>query len=230
MSNAQMEYIFDTYKMLFAHYGEQHWWPSKSGAPWEIVTGAVLTQNCAWRNVEKALENLTVLNVTAPQQVLALSPETLQDAIRPAGFFTQKSVYLQEVARFFIACETEFAQPCTAAELRARRERLLGVKGVGRETADSILLYAFGLSIFVIDAYTRRVAERHLAIPDAATLPYDALQKIFMDNLPRDVRIYNEYHALIVRLCKDTCRKQACGCFFCSLQCTGNIRYDNDSK
>jgi endonuclease-3 related protein len=213
--------IYDIYKTLFAHYGEQHWWPSKSGEPWEIVAGAVLTQNCAWRNVEKALDNLSALGVSTPHQLLALPPATLQTAIRPAGFFTQKSVYLQEAARFFIAHEAEFSRPCPAEELRARRMRLLGVRGVGRETADSILLYAFKQPVFVIDAYTRRFAERHLAIPHAATLPYDALQTIFTGNLPQEVRIYNEYHALIVRLCKDTCRKQSCACPFAPCNAEG---------
>jgi len=211
--------ILDTYSILFAHYGEQHWWPSKSGTRWEIAVGAVLTQNCAWRNVEKALENLSAIGVETPQQFLELPLATLQEAIRPAGFFTQKSAYVQEVARFFIGHETEFARPCPPTELRMRRKRLLGVKGVGKETADSILLYAFGQPIFVIDAYTRRVVERHLNIPQAATLPYDTLQAIFMDNLPEDAHIYNEYHALIVRLCKDTCLKQTCGCSF--LPCNG---------
>ncbi|MCL1919931.1 MAG: hypothetical protein FWG50_02465 [Kiritimatiellaeota bacterium] len=200
------------YEALFARYGEQRWWPSKSGAAWEIVAGAVLTQNCAWRNVEKALGNLASLGVDTPQRLLALPLGALREAIRPAGFFMQKSLYLQEAARFHIGHAAAFSTPCAAAELHARRARLLRVRGVGRETADSILLYAFNHPIFVIDAYTRRVAERHLRIPRAATLPYDALQAIFMRNLPNDTRLYNEYHALIVRQCKDTCRKQTCGC------------------
>ena len=200
------------YRILSAHYGEQHWWPSKSGAPWEVVAGAILTQNCAWHNVEMALANLTALGVDSPQQVLALPLATLQETIRPAGFFTQKSAYLREVARFFIDHADELARPCAAADVHRHRERLLHVKGVGRETADSILLYAFNHPVFVIDAYTRRVAARHLGIASAESLPYDALQAIFMRNLPADTRIYNEYHALIVRLCKDSCRKNACHC------------------
>ena len=204
--------IFNLYKTLFAYFGEQHWWPSKSGTQWEIIAGAILTQNCAWRNVEQALENLSELNVNTPQQLLALPLATLRKAIRPAGFFMQKSICLQEVARFFCVHTTEYTFPSTEAELRARRKQLLSIKGVGRETADSILLYAFYQPIFVIDAYTRRVAERHLNIPDAATLPYDTLQTTFMKNLPKDTQIYNEYHALIVRLCKDFCMKQHCLC------------------
>jgi len=213
MGSLTIPLIGEAYQALFARYGEQHWWPSKRGARWEIAAGAVLTQNCAWRNVVLALDNLSALGVDTPQQLLALPLDALRAAIRPAGFFMQKSVYLQEVARFFIEHETEFASPCAAAELRARRARLLCVKGVGRETADSILLYAFGQPVFVIDAYTRRFAERHLCLSGAAAFPYDKIQAIFTDNLPQDTRIYNEYHALIVRLCKETCRKHACDCF-----------------
>ena len=205
--------IHALYKTLFAYYGEQRWWPSKSGTQWEIIAGAILTQNCAWRNVEQALENLSELGVNMPQQLLALPLATLRSAIRPAGFFLQKSICLQEIARFAIAHTAEYTFPCSStAELRARRKQLLGIKGVGRETADSILLYAFSQPIFVIDSYTRRVAERHLDIPQAATLPYDTLQALFMKNLPKDTQIYNEYHALIVRLCKDFCLKQRCLC------------------
>ena len=204
--------IHALYKTLFAYFGEQHWWPSKSGTQWEIIAGAILTQNCAWRNVEQALGNLSALDANTPQQLLALPLATLRKAIRPAGFFMQKSICLQEVARFFITHTTEYTFPCAEAELRTRRKQLLNIKGVGRETADSILLYAFNQPIFVIDAYTRRVAERHLDIPDAATLPYDVLQATFMKNLPNDTQIYNEYHALIVHLCKDFCQKQRCLC------------------
>ena len=204
--------IHRLYKILFAHYGEQHWWPSRNGSAWEIAMGAVLTQNCAWRNVEKALENLSALGVDTPRHLLALSLATLREAIRPAGFFMQKSVYLQNIAQFFVESSDAFSLPCSEADLRVRRNRLLSVKGVGRETADSILLYAFNQPIFVIDAYTRRVAERHLGIAHAATISYDTLQAIFMSGLPKDTRVYNEYHALIVRLCKDSCRKQSCCC------------------
>jgi len=205
--------IFNLYKTLFAYFGEQHWWPSKSGTQWEIIAGAILTQNCAWRNVEQALENLAERNVNSPQQLLALPLATLRAAIRPAGFFMQKSICLQNVARFFVVHTAAFTFPCSSAdELRTRRKQLLDIKGVGKETADSILLYAFSQPIFVIDSYTRRVAERHLNIPDAATLPYDTLQTIFMRNLPKDTSLYNEYHALIVRLCKDFCQKKLCLC------------------
>lgn len=194
------------YDRLFAIYGEQHWWPCKSGSRWEIVTGAILTQNCAWTNVEKALVNLENSGIVSPEAILKTPDDTLRELIRPAGFFKQKSVYLKSVAQFFLENEQEFLQ---SDDVQALRKRLLAVKGVGNETADSILLYAFHKPLFVIDAYTRRVAERHLNLD--GTMPYGQLQKIFMDALPIDVSLYGEYHALIVALCKQSCLKSGCG-------------------
>lgn len=201
--------ILQTYRILFELYGEQHWWPCRSGSRWEIVADAILTQNCAWRNVEKALQNLSSLGLDKPENISQSDMEVLRDAIRPAGFFKQKSVYLKEIAAFFVEHEAEYSRKASESELKKRRDKLLAVKGVGRETADSILLYAFRQPIFVIDAYTRRMAGRHLGIDGA--LPYDELQRIFMNALPREVQIYNEYHALIVRLCKESCLKRGCG-------------------
>ena len=195
--------LFDT---LLAYYGPQKWWPCQSGARWEIITGAILTQNTAWTNVEKAIGNLLSSDVMSPERVLVTSDTELQELIRPAGFFTQKCAYLKAMAAFMLERELAFEQ---SADVWTLRKELLAVKGVGRETADSILLYAFNKPIFVIDAYTRRVAKRHLHLD--GTLHYDILQKIFMDALPADVAIYNEYHALIVALCKESCHKAGCG-------------------
>ena len=194
------------FDILFDYYGPQHWWPCQTGARWEIIVGAILTQNTAWTNVEKAIGNLLAADVMSPECVLATPDTGLQELIRPAGFFTQKCAYLKAMAAFMLERESAFEQ---SADVGALRKELLSVKGVGRETADSILLYAFDKPIFVIDAYTRRVAARHLGLD--GTLPYDILQKIFMDALPGDVTIYNEYHALIVALCKESCHKSSCG-------------------
>ena len=194
------------FETLFDYYGAQKWWPCQSNLRWEIITGAILTQNTAWTNVEKAIGNLLGTDVMSPEKVLETPDSELQELIRPAGFFTQKCVYLKAMAAFLLEREVEFEQ---SADVWALRKELLVVKGVGRETADSILLYAFNKPIFVIDAYTRRVAERHLHLD--GTLHYDILQKIFMDALPPDVTIYNEYHALIVALCKESCHKSGCG-------------------
>ena len=192
--------------VLLDCYGPQHWWPCQTGARWEIITGAILTQNTAWTNVEKAIGNLLSSGVMSPERVLATSDTELQELIRPAGFFKQKCACLKAMAAFMLERESVFEQ---SADVWTLRKELLAVKGVGRETADSILLYAFNKPIFVIDAYTRRIAERHLQLD--GTLHYDTLQKIFMDALPPEVAIYNEYHALIVTLCKESCKKSACG-------------------
>ena len=194
------------FTVLLDCYGPQDWWPCQSGARWEIITGTILTQNTAWTNVEKAIGNLLSAGVMSPARVLATPDTELQELIRPAGFFKQKCAYLKAVAAFMLEREAAFEQ---STDVWALRKELLSVKGVGRETADSILLYAFNKPIFVIDAYTRRLAQRHLHLDE--TLHYDILQKIFMDALPGDVTIYNEYHALIVALCKESCHKSGCG-------------------
>ena len=211
-----MNPIRQLFDILFDCYGTQHWWPCQTGARWEIISGAILTQNTAWTNVEKAIGNLLAADVMSPETVLATPNDKLQELIRPAGFFTQKCAYLKAVAAFMLERERAFEQ---SADVWALRKELLAVKGVGRETADSILLYAFNKPIFVIDAYTRRVAERHLHLD--GTLHYDILQKTFMDSLPPDVTIYNEYHALVVALCKESCRKSGCGEICSEIICLG---------
>ena len=198
--------IRQLYDALFEYYGPQHWWPCLTGERWEIIAGAILTQNTAWTNVEKAIGHLLAAEVMTPQKALETSDGELQELIRPAGFFKQKCAYLKAAAQFIIDHEAEFAQ---SDDVWTLRQQLLAVKGVGRETADSILLYAFNKPIFVIDAYTRRVAERHLGLD--GSVPYDILQKTFMDALSCDATLYNEYHALIVILCKESCRKSGCG-------------------
>ena len=201
-----MNPIRKLFDVLFDYYGPQDWWPCQTGARWEIIAGAILTQNTAWTNVEKAIENLLADNIMSPQKVLETTDAELQELIRPAGFFKQKCDYLKAMAQFIIGHEVEFEK---SDDVWALRKRLLAVKGVGRETADSILLYAFNKPIFVIDAYTRRIAERHLDLD--GSVHYDVLQKTFMDALPCDVDLFNEYHALIVALCKESCHKSGCG-------------------
>ena len=200
------------FEALFAMYGEQHWWPSRSGGRWEIAAGAVLTQNTAWTNVEKALANLERAGWTTPEAILAAPEAALREVIRPAGFFMRKALSLKNVAAFFRDRERVFL---TSNDLPALRRELLAIGGVGPETADDILLYAFKKPVFVIDAYTRRVAARHLKMDGA--LPYDDLQRRFMAALPPDPALYGEYHALILALCKDSCRKSACGPACCRL-------------
>lgn len=194
------------YDILLQHYGPQNWWPCQTGTRWEIIAGAILTQNTAWTNVEKAITNLIAANIMSPDQICDTPDTALQEFIRPAGFFTQKCAYLKEMAQFIREHEKQFVM---SDDVWTLREHLLTRKGVGRETADSILLYAFEKPIFVIDAYTRRIAERHLDLDGKA--PYDVLQKTFMEALGTDKTVYNEYHALIVALCKESCKKSQCG-------------------
>ena len=201
-----MNPIRKLFDILFDYYGPQNWWPCQSGLRWEIIVGAILTQNTAWTNVEKAIGNLLASGVMSPESVLSTPDALLQELIRPAGFFKQKCAYLKAMAAFILERESAFEQ---STDVWTLRKELLAVKGVGRETADSILLYAFNKPMFVIDAYTRRVAERHLHLD--GTLHYDILQKIFMEALPPDTTVYNEYHALIVALCKESCKKSSCG-------------------
>ena len=194
------------YDILLQHYGPQNWWPCQTGTRWEIIAGAILTQNTAWTNVEKAITNLIAANIISPDQICDTPDTVLQEFIRPAGFFTQKCAYLKEMAQFIREYEKQFVM---SDDVWTLREHILTRKGVGRETADSILLYAFEKPIFVIDAYTRRIAERHLDLDGKA--PYDVLQKTFMEALGTDKTVYNEYHALIVALCKESCKKSQCG-------------------
>ena len=135
------------FTVLLDCYGPQKWWPCQTGARWEIITGAILTQNTAWINVEKAIGNLLAAGVMSPERVLATPDTELQELIRPAGFFTQKCAYLKAMTAFMLERESAFEQ---SADVWALRKELLSVKGVGRETADSILLYAFNKPIFVI--------------------------------------------------------------------------------
>ena len=195
--------VMAIYEALLKHYGPQGWWPVAGsyhpgdyGYPrneeeaFEIIAGAVLTQNTAWTSVERALENLRRIEALNPCKILALRLDVLKSAIRPAGFFNQKAIYLREVALLF-------------AGLKGRtpsRKELMSVKGVGNETADSILLYAYKRPEFVIDAYTKRIATA-LGLAERGA-GYMELKDLFESNLPRDVAIYQEYHALLVEHAK----------------------------
>jgi endonuclease-3 related protein len=190
----------ELYETLYAYYGDLNWWPGNS--PYEIIVGAVLTQNCAWRNVERAIANFGD-NLT-PEYVLKTDDKTLGEIIRPAGFFTRKTLYLKAVTEWFSRYNFD-ASKVASDDLQTVRTELLSVIGIGRETADSILLYAANLLTFVIDAYTKRLSVR---LPLSAETDYEKLRMFFMKNLPADVYLYNNFHAAIVNLCKDFCRKK----------------------
>lgn len=193
---------------MFRHYGLLHWWPGET--PFEVMVGAILTQNTAWTNVEKAIANLKREDLLHPEKLYRLSPKKLARLIKPAGYFNVKTKRLKNFLKFFL-------EECggNVALLRKQssetlREKLLAVNGIGPETADSILLYALEKPIFVIDAYTKRILSRHFLGPQNAD--YHPLQKFFMSHLKPDVPHYNEYHAQLVNIGKDFCKKKPrCG-------------------
>ena len=198
------EKLTKIYQTLLARYGELHWWPAKT--PYEVMVGAVLTQNTAWGNVEKAIANFG--GSLSPENVTNAGLEELIDIIRPAGFFNQKAGYLKAVTAWYAnyGYDVPTVQRQPLAKLRGE---LLATKGVGQETADSILLYAFGFPTFVVDAYTVRLCER---VPIEAGKGYAAVKAYFERNLPPGAEVYNNFHALIVVNAKEHCRKKpSCG-------------------
>lgn len=207
--------LMDIYNRLFAAYGDPHWWPAET--PFEVIIGAVLTQNTAWGNVEKAIANFGD-NLT-PEYLLSLESAELADIIRPAGYFNQKTGYLQTVTRWF----GQYGYNVDAVKklpMDRVRSELLSLRGIGRETADSILLYAFEFPSFVIDAYTMRLIGR---LPLSAGSDYESVKAFFERHLPCDEKLFNEYHALIVLHAKAHCWKtpSCTGCPLFDICATG---------
>ncbi|RMG38233.1 MAG: endonuclease III domain-containing protein [Gammaproteobacteria bacterium] len=198
------------YEDLLALYGAQSWWPADS--PFEVAVGAILTQNTNWSNVERALERLKAAEALGCEAILAMDVARLAELIRPAGYYNLKAQRLRNLCRYL--SEMGGLQGLRALSCAQAREGLLGVKGVGPETADDILLFALDRPVFVIDAYTRRLLRRQgLARGDE---PYEVLRQGFEQALPADVRLFKEYHALIVEHAKRACRKRA-DCAVCGL-------------
>lgn len=204
--------IDEAYNRMYAAFGPQHWWPGQSAL--EVIVGAVLTQNTNWKNVELAIDNLRNANVLALDALHSVELETLESLIRPAGYFRLKSKRLKNVVNFIVNNYGDVDSMFRESVDELRRQ-LLKVNGVGPETADSILLYAGNQPTFVIDAYTARIAKRHGWIELEAE--YHDLKEFFESHLNRDVALFNEYHALIVRVGKDFCKPQP-RCEDCPLQ------------
>lgn len=200
----------ELYARLFRAFGPQGWWPAES--PFEVFVGAILTQNTSWRNVEKAIANLKQKGGLAPEAIYKMPIEELEDLIRPSGFYKVKARRLKEAVAFLLQEFEGRIDLMAKMPLQELRSKLLKVKGIGEETADSILLYACDKPIFVVDAYTKRILSRHRITKDSSN--YHELQRLFMDALPEDVALFKEYHALLVRLGKSFCRpKPRCeGC------------------
>lgn len=205
--------LIEIYDLLLARFGHQRWWPGESRD--EIIIGAILTQNTNWGNVEKAIENLKRAGAMSLSQLNCVDTAELAELIRPAGYYNIKAKRIRNFLAWFFdefSGDIELIEKCDTQTLR---QKLLSVNGIGRETADSILLYAFERPGFVVDTYTFRIAYRHGLIDDACD--YDELQRLFEDNLDCDTKLFNEYHALLVKCAKEFCRPKA-KCDGCPLQ------------
>jgi endonuclease-3 related protein len=204
MSGGEGKTLIRVYRTLLKAFGGQGWWPAET--PFEVVVGAILTQNTAWRNVERAIKNLKEKAVLTPEGLRRISETRLAELIRPAGYYNVKAKRLKDMMSFLDKDYGGDLRRMFNEPLPSLREKILQVKGIGPETADSILLYAGEKRIFVIDAYTRRVLSRHGMITEEAT--YKDIQDLFMLGLPQDVSLYKEYHALFVHLAKTFCRTE----------------------
>jgi endonuclease-3 related protein len=216
LSRQSLLQIFD---LLRACYGPQHWWPGDS--PFEVIVGAVLTQNTAWNNVAQAIANLQREGLLEPGALLRAEPDSVKALLAPAGYYNIKYDRLMSLLRFLDGYGADLER-LRSLPLETLRAELLEVKGVGPETADSILLYALQRSVFVVDAYTRRLFSR-LGYEWMQKASYGEVQEFFMEALPPDTSLYNEFHALIVVHCKGTCKKRPLcdGCCLLSLSCRG---------
>ena len=201
------------YRAMLETLGPQHWWPART--PFEVIVGAILTQNTAWVNVERAIANLRRERLLTPAAIASVPSARLARLIRSSGYFRQKTKKLKAFVTFLRrgyggSIVRMFRTP--TAELR---EKLLAVHGIGPETADSILLYAGGHAVFVVDAYTKRILERHQLAPTKSS--YEETRQLFEQSLPRDARLYNEFHGLIVNVGKNWCRPRSPRCESCPL-------------
>lgn len=201
------------FRRLYSEFGPQRWWPAENS--FEVIIGAFLTQGTNWLNVEKAIARLKANNVLRPEKLYRLSPAKISALIKSAGYHNVKARRIKEFLKFFFEVYGGDLKKMSQENPRKLRKLLLSVNGIGPETADSILLYALDKPVFVVDAYTKRIFSRHGLITEEAS--YAQVQDIFMRNLKNSARIFNEYHALLVKLGKDYCRKQDPKCVICPL-------------
>ena len=205
----------ELYDRLFAAYGEQHWWPGET--PFEVMVGAILTQNTAWANVEKAITALKDADALNPEALRTRPIDELAALIRPSGYFNAKARKLRALGEYLAFCGDDIERLFTSKPLDELREELLALHGVGPETADSMLLYAGNLPSFVIDAYTIRVLQRLGIINSDSKPKYEDVRALFQQSLPTNVRLFNEYHALFVAHGKDVCKSRKPLCSECVL-------------
>ena len=206
--------ILRMYKSMDRHFGDLAWWPAET--PFEVIAGAILTQNTAWPNVEKALDSLRGNCMLDPESILQADEEALGEMIRSSGFFRQKSKRLKNVSRYLLACGSGWRMKLSERSSGRLRQELLQINGIGKETADSILLYALEKKAFVVDNYTKRVLLRHgVTGMDSG---YDEIQRIIEDSVPADTALFKQFHALFVETAKNYCRKNNPLCGECPLR------------
>jgi endonuclease-3 related protein len=196
--------LTDIYRRLFDCFGPQHWWPAEE--PFEVIVGAILTQSAAWGNVEKAIANLKAAGALSPAKLRRIQLPRLARLVHPCGYYNAKALKLKSFAFWLGNHYSDDLDSLFTSNTDDLRQQLLSVHGIGQETADSILLYAAGKPVFVIDAYTRRIIGRIGLIPEKDS--YVGYQAFFMEHLPADAAMFNEYHALLVRLGKGFCRRR----------------------
>ncbi len=212
---AKNSILSDIFKTLLNRYGHRHWWPGETA--FEVCVGAILTQNTNWSNVEKAIENLKKAGLLTVEGFSGITKDELALMIRPAGYFNVKAQRLLDFVNFLKNKHNNNIDLLFANRWQETRNELLSVRGIGPETADSILLYAGNKPSFVVDAYTRRIFSRLGLVEEG--ICYDDLRIFFMERLPQDTTLFNEYHALIVQLGKENCRSKPRCSDCCLLNC-----------
>ncbi len=211
------------YRRLFKKFGRQHWWPGDT--PFEVMVGAILAQSTAWVNAALAIDQLKQKRLLSPSALDRLPDGRLAPLIRSSGYFNQKAKRLKKFVRHFQRKYAGNVSRMRRVSLAPLRQELLGLPGIGPETADSILLYALGKPTFVVDAYTRRILARHSLIPWEAS--YEEIRSLFMKHLPGRAPLFNEYHALLVAFGKEICQTHP-KCHLCPLRDIGKLHLETD--
>jgi endonuclease-3 related protein len=204
----------DIYRRLDEYFGPLNWWPAEDS--FEVMVGAILTQNTNWKNVEKSIETLKMADLLSFDSLLHMPEEQLAGLIRSSGYFSLKARRLKNLLEMVAEDYDGDLTLLLSEDTPTAREALLRVKGIGPETADSILLYAGKHPTFVVDAYTHRILSRHHMVPESCD--YQTIQELFMDNLDHDASMFNQYHALLVMTAKRFCKKPEPLCSECPLQ------------
>lgn len=205
--------LMKIFKKLLKQHGSRKWWPAKTR--FEVIVGAVLAQNVSWRNARKAVDNLKKHNLLSPKALLLAEHKEIADKIKTSRFYNQKAEKLKTFCAYLAEKHKCSLNKMFSTDAERLRQELLNLKGIGKETADSILLYAGKKLSFVSDAYTKRFLQRYGLLNGMTE--YDEIRDFFMDSLPKDIYIYNEYHALIVHHCYETCKSKP-NCVGCSIR------------